>query len=155
MLNTPNIGRRKIPRLPSILYILTMMLSSFCWESVSSATLFLRRQSTPLKLSIQWCLIMFVKEALDIKNTCMYLGALQALTSRWRPFGPRDFVLRALRALKPCDPRRYSKIPKKLPFLAFWPFSVIFGIFGDLWHFQWFLGFLMILGILGDFWHFR
>ena len=23
----------------------------------------------------------------------------------WRPFGPLDFVLRALRALRPCDPR--------------------------------------------------
>ena len=33
------------------------------------------------------------------------LGALRAPTSSWRPFGPLDFVLRALRALRPCDPR--------------------------------------------------
>ena len=29
------------------------------------------------------------------------LAALQDLTSSWRPFGPLDFVLRALRALRP------------------------------------------------------
>ena len=34
------------------------------------------------------------------------LGALMALTSSWTPFGPLDFVLRALRALRPCDPRK-------------------------------------------------
>ena len=33
------------------------------------------------------------------------LGALRAPTSSWRRFGPLDFVLRALRALRPCDPR--------------------------------------------------
>ena len=33
------------------------------------------------------------------------LGALRAQTSGWRPFRPLDFVLRALRALRPCDPR--------------------------------------------------
>ena len=33
------------------------------------------------------------------------LGALRAPTSSWRPFGPLDFVHRALRALRPCDPR--------------------------------------------------
>ena len=40
------------------------------------------------------------------------LGALRAPTSSVRPFGPAfgpsgllDFVLRALRALRPCDPR--------------------------------------------------
>ena len=39
------------------------------------------------------------------------LGALRAPTSRLRPFGPAlgpsgllDFVLHALRALRPCDP---------------------------------------------------
>ena len=35
------------------------------------------------------------------------LGALRAPTSRWRPFGPLDFVLRALRVLRPCDPRKH------------------------------------------------
>ena len=33
------------------------------------------------------------------------LGAFRAPTSSWRPFGPLDFILRALRALRPCDPR--------------------------------------------------
>ena len=33
------------------------------------------------------------------------LGALRVPTSSWRPFGVLDFVLRALRALRPCDPR--------------------------------------------------
>ena len=36
------------------------------------------------------------------------LGALRAPTSSWRPFGPLDFVLRALWALRPCDPPRGS-----------------------------------------------
>ena len=35
------------------------------------------------------------------------LGALRAPTSSWRPFGPLDVVLRALRALRPCDPRHH------------------------------------------------
>ena len=40
------------------------------------------------------------------------LGPLRGPTSSWRPFGPAlgpsgllDFVLHALRALRPCDPR--------------------------------------------------
>ena len=32
-------------------------------------------------------------------------GALRALTSSWRPFGPVDFVPRAFRALRLCDLR--------------------------------------------------
>ena len=55
-------------------------------------------------------------------HLCIYvmtrsLGALRALTSRLRPFGPAlgplgllDFVLRALRALRPCDPRNGAMI---------------------------------------------
>ena len=43
-----------------------------------------------------------VKQILFLSRS---LGALRAPTSRWRPFGPFDFVLRALRALRPCDPR--------------------------------------------------
>ena len=48
-------------------------------------------------------------------------------------------------------------------FWHFWwflAFVVIFGIFGDFWHFQWclafwwFLAFLVIFGIFGDFQHF-
>ena len=35
--------------------------------------------------------------------TTRSLGALRALTSSWRPSGPLDFVLRALRALRPRD----------------------------------------------------
>ena len=34
------------------------------------------------------------------------LGALRTTTPSWRPFGPLDFVLYALRALRLCDPRR-------------------------------------------------
>ena len=34
------------------------------------------------------------------------LGVLRAPTSSWRHFGPLDFVLRALRALRPCNPRK-------------------------------------------------
>ena len=37
--------------------------------------------------------------------TTRSLGALRTSTSSWRPFGPLNFVLRALRALRPCDPR--------------------------------------------------
>ena len=37
-------------------------------------------------------------------NQTRSLGALRAPTSSWRPFEPLDFVLRALRALRPCDP---------------------------------------------------
>ena len=37
------------------------------------------------------------------------LGALRAPTSSWRPFGHLDFVLRALRALRPCDPRKVDQ----------------------------------------------
>ena len=49
------------------------------------------------------------------------LGALRAPTSRLRPFGPAlgpsgllDFVLRALRALRPCDPRNGAMIVNTL-----------------------------------------
>ena len=51
---------------------------------------------------IEWKVLLFTRS----------LGALRALTSRLQPFGPAlgpsgllDFVLRALRALRPCDPR--------------------------------------------------
>ena len=40
------------------------------------------------------------------------LGALRAPTSRRRPFGPLDFVLRALQALRPCDPRNNALLVK-------------------------------------------
>ena len=38
-------------------------------------------------------------------HTTRSLGALRAPNSSWRPFGSLDFVLRALRALRPGDPR--------------------------------------------------
>ena len=41
------------------------------------------------------------------------LGALRAPTSRWRPFGPLDFVLRALRALRPVRQARFRSGPVK------------------------------------------
>ena len=40
------------------------------------------------------------------------LGALRAPTSSWGPFGPLDFVLRALRALRPCDKHRTPRHKK-------------------------------------------
>ena len=42
-------------------------------------------------------------------------GALRALTSSWRPFGPLHFVLRALRALRPVGQTRLRSGP---PFLT-------------------------------------
>ena len=45
------------------------------------------------------------KDATVILYYTRSLGALWAPTSSWRPFGPLDFILRALRALRPCDPR--------------------------------------------------
>ena len=35
------------------------------------------------------------------------LGVIRAPTASWKPFGPLDFVLPGLRALRPCEPRRY------------------------------------------------
>ena len=48
-------------------------------------------------------ILIVILEAAYYATRC--LGALRAPTSSWRPFGPLDFVLRALRALRPCDPR--------------------------------------------------
>ena len=39
------------------------------------------------------------------------LGALRAPTSSWRPFGPLDFVLRALRALRLVRRARFRSGP--------------------------------------------
>ena len=41
-----------------------------------------------------------------VYNVNRSLGALRALVSSWKPFGPLDIVLRALWALRPCDPRK-------------------------------------------------
>ena len=38
------------------------------------------------------------------------LVALRAPTSSWRPLGPLEFVLRAFRALRLCDPRKGDHI---------------------------------------------
>ena len=45
---------------------------------------------------------------IDYSNT-RSLGAPRAPTSSWRPYGPLDFVLRALRALRPCEPGRKNQ----------------------------------------------
>ena len=45
------------------------------------------------------------KKEVDDYFVTRSLGALRAPTSSWRPFGHLGFVLRALRALRPCDPR--------------------------------------------------
>ena len=45
-----------------------------------------------------------LQDSFRYRNT-RSLGALQAPTSSWRPVRPLDIVLRALRALRPCDPR--------------------------------------------------
>ena len=62
------------------------------------------------------------------------LGALRAPTSSLWPFGPPfgpsgllDFVLRALRALRPCDPRTVASGTDVL--IVFFVFFCIFGIF--------------------------
>ena len=47
----------------------------------------------------------YLWNALEILHTTRSLGALRAPTSNWRPFGPFDFTLCALQALRPCDPR--------------------------------------------------
>ena len=47
-------------------------------------------------------ILIFVLEIISITRS---LGALRAPTSSWRPFGPLAYVLHALRALRPCDPR--------------------------------------------------
>ena len=47
------------------------------------------------------------------------LGALRAPTSSGRPFGPLDFVLRALRALRPV---RWSRLRSGPPFLTIFEF---------------------------------
>ena len=41
---------------------------------------------------------------IDLYICTSTLGALRALTSSWRQFGPLDFVHRALWALRLCDP---------------------------------------------------
>ena len=53
-------------------------------------------------LSYQWCCFGFRDASLAQYN---YAGTCQALhcNSRWRHFGPLDFVFRAFQLLKPCD----------------------------------------------------
>ena len=58
------------------------------------------------------------------------LGALWAPTSSWRPFGPLDFVLRALRALRPIRQARLRSGP---PFLTIFIILTIFDHFGSFW----------------------
>ena len=59
-------------------------------------------------IKVQLILVCWTKHFLQIVVYYILtrsLGALRAPTSSWRPFGPLDFVLRALRALRPYDPR--------------------------------------------------
>ena len=70
---------------------LRLASTSFCPFSAAIKAFFLYQQMN--------------KEIGGIINSTRSLGALRAPTSSWRPFGPLDFVLRALRALRPCDPR--------------------------------------------------
>ena len=64
-----------------------------------------------LVMMIRMMMIMMIRMMIRMMMVIMMmmmtrsLGALRAPTSRWRPFGPLYFVLRALRALRPCDPR--------------------------------------------------
>ena len=94
------------------------------------------------------------------------LGALRAPTSSWRPFGPLDFVLRALRALRPVRRARLRSGPPFcftifnhfrplwpcffLPFFTIWTiwdhleqFGTILDHFGSFW---------TILDHFGPFW---
>ena len=48
---------------------------------------------------------LFASVKFTVNRMTRSLGALWAPTSSWRPFGPLNFVLHALRALRPCDPR--------------------------------------------------
>ena len=57
------------------------------------------------------------------------LGALRALTSSWKPFGPLDFVLLALRALRTVRRACLSSGPVKK-----WHFLKI-KHFVKIWHF--------------------
>ena len=60
------------------------------------------------------CTVAFLNILFVSEQLCLFyvytrsLGALRAPTSSWGPFGPLDFVLRALRALRPCDPRNVA-----------------------------------------------
>ena len=58
------------------------------------------------------------------------LGALQAPTSSWKPFGPLDFVLRALQALRPV---RRARLRSGLPFFStlLYPVSLLIGCWDD------------------------
>ena len=93
-------------------------------------------------------------ELYDTRN----LGARWAPISSWWPSGLLDFVFHALRALKPCDPRRWqvhlsfgaSKISGARGTMPFW---VILGHFGSFWTILGHFGpFWAILGHFGPFW---
>ena len=62
----------------------------------------------PLLVTTQTCETALCKYT-DFKlNAAIYaprnLGALRAMTTGLKPFGPLDFVLRALWSLRPCNP---------------------------------------------------
>ena len=91
------------------------------------------------------------------------LGALRAPTSSWGPFGPLDFVLRALRALRPV---RWARLRSGPPFLTIFDHLDHFRPFGPFWtmldhfipflaifdHFAHFSPFCTILNHFAPFW---
>ena len=98
----------------------------------------LNRINTSLHLQMEQQLTLGMEKARlsSILYSTRSLGALRAPTSSWRPFGPLDFVLRALRALRPV---RWACLRSGPPFLTifdhldhfrpFGPFSTIWTIF--------------------------
>ena len=79
---------------------------AFEWLSQYSVT-----QTKAPQLCLSWAWNMLSNEhGICAKYRCTRgLGVLRAPTSSWRPFGPLHFVLRALRALRPCDPRKVDQ----------------------------------------------
>ena len=98
-----------------------MQFGSWCWEVFSGVEKchFLWKLKPSVShhaSSFHTCIL---EQFLKVISETRSLGALRAPTSRWRPFGPLDFVLRALRALRPCDPRKVDQHPP-FPPLRLW-----------------------------------
>ena len=105
----------------SILYTIVFTFLSYSWLfliiSVNSSHLIIWTNVSIPTFSLKFLLMyywglnipnilhshFYSSTAFEIFST-RSLGALRAPTSSWRPFGLLDFVLRALQALRPCDP---------------------------------------------------
>ena len=75
------------------------------------------------------------------------------LTYSWRPFGPFDFVLPALRALRPVCRARFRSGPPYLTILDHLePFWTILDHFDNFDHFHHFGPFWIIWDNFGPFW---